>query len=1017
MFIKTKKWLIAIMAILMLVVFAGCNSTVKPAEITIQGSNEVVVGEMASYTVKVNPAEASKDVTFESNNSEVLEITESGIATAKKEGNVVITAKSKVAEVEATLNIRVVKLIIAVDTIEVYGVDSLTVGDTTTLGVDITPENATDKTVSWTSSNPEVATVDNEGVVTTLKPGVATITATSNFDNNLTSQIIIEVFEEGSPQDICLRARDYVLNNLPRYIDGDFTLPKYDNSNVEIVYQLAGNKTPFKAEEDGSVKFVFPKNVDADQKRILTFTISYVDGQTTASLEPAEAVLRLCLDAEDNDFVRLDEAISKIDELFTKYTKEDGEEVATNLEFPQSVETSLGKVALSWSSDVNTTIGSDGTYIRPNDNTRVIISTVFTVYEMKEGEGGELVFDETKILNSEGAKYKVVAHGYTKEEKIEFLKQNELAPYFGEAEFSCMGHTRFPSGDARFGTTFTWVSPDQTMMSNEGKLLKTDFDTIQKLTYKVKVKYDVKMNEFEEELDVFVNIKPFTTTADAAAFSLSNNEGEQFTKYFPWGRVEGNILTLPSTIAEYPEATIAWSCEDKLQRQSQTYRSTSKPQEDTYEEDLIWTIAGNEATLNVQPLRYTESKLIATVSLGGNTSVYEHIINVGIAEKANTNYVGMQRSYSASTKNPTQGLDFLSQLSPWDLPYQAQTGWAYGEIMQYYTMGNGYSGTGQGAEGHAWSGYTYYWDDPVSGRRQQFFASAPHFMEFIGAYAKDEVAEFNADKSVVAEGFAKVGTKQDTGNFGYFMWNNSEVEVKVPTAYVNVSSSSYNNKGVPASRENFISIDSYRYGAIYDKDGNVVFGCCEYTDYKVKEDGTFDLDESGNPQMNYKLDESGNPIPLLDGEGNVVKDEKGEVVYETIKGIRNYTTLEGYLVAHQAEWVVYQLDENTRVYRTFDNKYQKLVKTDGVYVESGELYEGDVTALPFAFDKNEQEEDVQVYKYPAYYVIPAGGYALAIKTQNNTEQTNYIGFCTIGNKMTFEKFALNPASKKVAAAE
>ena len=55
----------------------------------------------------------------------------------------------------------------------------LTVGDSATLNAKVEPENATYPTVIWTSSNPNVATVDSTGKVTALKPGTAKITASA----------------------------------------------------------------------------------------------------------------------------------------------------------------------------------------------------------------------------------------------------------------------------------------------------------------------------------------------------------------------------------------------------------------------------------------------------------------------------------------------------------------------------------------------------------------------------------------------------------------------------------------------------------------------------------------------------------------------------------------------------------------------------------------------------------------------------------------------------------------------
>ena len=53
-------------------------------------------------------------------------------------------------------------------------------GETLSLTYTITPENATDKSVSWISSAPDVAAVSSEGVVSALSAGSATITVTAN---------------------------------------------------------------------------------------------------------------------------------------------------------------------------------------------------------------------------------------------------------------------------------------------------------------------------------------------------------------------------------------------------------------------------------------------------------------------------------------------------------------------------------------------------------------------------------------------------------------------------------------------------------------------------------------------------------------------------------------------------------------------------------------------------------------------------------------------------------------------
>lgn len=67
---------------------------------------------------------------------------------------------------------------VAVDSVAVSPTSlNLEVGQTGTLTATVKPGNATNKTVTWTTSNDKVATVDNNGVVTAVGKGTATITA------------------------------------------------------------------------------------------------------------------------------------------------------------------------------------------------------------------------------------------------------------------------------------------------------------------------------------------------------------------------------------------------------------------------------------------------------------------------------------------------------------------------------------------------------------------------------------------------------------------------------------------------------------------------------------------------------------------------------------------------------------------------------------------------------------------------------------------------------------------------
>ncbi len=136
--------------------------------------------------VSFSPADATdKTVTWSSSNSDVATV-ENGLVKVKKYTNdpVTITAKAEGAEpgetVKATCEVTVpfvkVKTIKFNEKVD----EKYEVGATFTLTCKIEPENATDKTVTWASSDNNVATVEDGLVTCKAAGGPVTITATAN---------------------------------------------------------------------------------------------------------------------------------------------------------------------------------------------------------------------------------------------------------------------------------------------------------------------------------------------------------------------------------------------------------------------------------------------------------------------------------------------------------------------------------------------------------------------------------------------------------------------------------------------------------------------------------------------------------------------------------------------------------------------------------------------------------------------------------------------------------------------
>lgn len=132
-------------------------------------------GDTEILTATVKPDKATdKTVSWSSSDSSIASVDENGKVTAIKKGKTTITAKA--GEKTASCSVSVYDEI-AVTSVELNKTEiTLITGQSKTLKATVKPEDATDKTVTWTSSNNNVATV-KDGVVKGIGIGAATIVA------------------------------------------------------------------------------------------------------------------------------------------------------------------------------------------------------------------------------------------------------------------------------------------------------------------------------------------------------------------------------------------------------------------------------------------------------------------------------------------------------------------------------------------------------------------------------------------------------------------------------------------------------------------------------------------------------------------------------------------------------------------------------------------------------------------------------------------------------------------------
>ena len=178
---------------------ATCTVTVTaPAapidvqSISMKSATTIAIGASETLTVTYTPADANtnKALTWTSNNTAVATVDANGKVTGISAGTATITA--------TTTNNKSATCTVTVQAVSVTGVSlnksslSLQIGGSETLTATIAPADATNKNISWTSSNSAVATVDNNGKVTAKAAGNTTITVTT-ADGNKTATCEVTV--------------------------------------------------------------------------------------------------------------------------------------------------------------------------------------------------------------------------------------------------------------------------------------------------------------------------------------------------------------------------------------------------------------------------------------------------------------------------------------------------------------------------------------------------------------------------------------------------------------------------------------------------------------------------------------------------------------------------------------------------------------------------------------------------------------------------------------------------------
>ena len=228
------------------------DDTEAPQDIAIrsitlsQETLELVEGETATLTATVYPENATnKTVRWISDNTDVASVDKNGLVTANHAGQATIVAAAGLQK--AFCYVSVIASETPVVPVESVSIDQKTLdlvaGDTFQLTATVSPDDATNKTIVWSSDDTGVACVDKEGLVTAMGAGHTTINA---YAGSFSATCEVTVYSERPeltgislnysyltvPQDTVLTLELTPIPSIAQLPED----PSWSNSNIDVVW-------------------------------------------------------------------------------------------------------------------------------------------------------------------------------------------------------------------------------------------------------------------------------------------------------------------------------------------------------------------------------------------------------------------------------------------------------------------------------------------------------------------------------------------------------------------------------------------------------------------------------------------------------------------------------------------------------------------------------------------------------------------------------------------------------------
>ncbi len=234
-----------------------CTVVVKQPVTSVNLSSTNITisnGTTQKLTATVSPNNAtSKCLSWKSSNTSVATVSASGLVTAKSAGTCTITAKATDGSGKtAVCTVTVTQPVTSVVMPSTSG--TMNVGDSKTLIATVSPSNATNKSISWSSNNTNIATVSSNGVVTAKSAGTCVITAKSDDNNTIARRYTLTVKQPVTSVTLNAHSISWNVGKKAHFYP---TVAPTNASNISVVYE-SSNPAVATVDNNGLLTAVAP---------------------------------------------------------------------------------------------------------------------------------------------------------------------------------------------------------------------------------------------------------------------------------------------------------------------------------------------------------------------------------------------------------------------------------------------------------------------------------------------------------------------------------------------------------------------------------------------------------------------------------------------------------------------------------------------------------------------------------------------------------------------------------------